>query len=452
MSSLSTETLHGALGRPPRVVRLLARLNMGGPARHVTWLTAGLREAGFESILVTGTVPPGEEDMSYFAHNAGIDPIVIPELSRDLSWRDAITIWKLYRLFVKLQPDIIHTHTAKAGAAGRIAAILYRWLRPQLLWKGPRRCPVVHTFHGHVFHSYFGLLKTRFFLMVEKLLARLATDRIIAVSQRQYEEIHGTFGVGRSRQFAVIPLGLDLDTYHNSESRRHILRDELGASPDEILVGIVGRLTEIKNHSTFLFAASMFLKTWATGGKRRVRFVIIGDGSLRASLERQAEDLGLKHDVVFLGRRDDPENFYPGLDILSLTSLNEGTPLTILEAMANGRPAVSADVGGVADLLGPPTDGTYAFGLCTPCQRGVLVDQCSPYASSDALAWLCENPEQRRIYGERGRKFVQEHYSRDRLVRDIAALYCDLLTTAGRQPSRLPVSQSLRLNKQTTAN
>src|ERR1051326_4378457 len=191
----------------PKVVRIIARLNVGGPAKHVVWLTSGLQEAGYRSLLVAGTVPEGEEDMSYFADSANVKPLYIHEMSREISLKDAITTWKLFRLLRRERPDIVHTHTAKAGTVGRVAGLFYRWLTPGVLVGRPRRCKFVHTYHGHVFHSYYGRLKTRFFLAVERTLARLATDRIIVISAQQLEEINGRFRVGRREQFEVIPLG-----------------------------------------------------------------------------------------------------------------------------------------------------------------------------------------------------------------------------------------------------
>src|SRR5438270_12675336 len=191
-----------------KVVRLTARLNVGGPAKHVEWVEAGLRRRGVESLLVAGVGPPGEDDMGYFAESLGVRPVVIPEMSREVSPKDAVTVWKLFRLLLRERPDIVHTHTAKAGTVGRVAGLLYRWLTPSALLGRPRRCPFVHTYHGHIFHSYYGRFKTRIFLEIERMLARLATDRIIVISPQQYREIHEEFKVGRARQFAVIPLGL----------------------------------------------------------------------------------------------------------------------------------------------------------------------------------------------------------------------------------------------------
>src|SRR5882762_5826840 len=190
-----------------KVLRIIARLNVGGPARHVVWLTAGMKPDGYDTLLVAGVVPAGENDMSYVAAQAGVSPLIIPEMSREISPRDAITVWKLFRLMLREKPDLVHTHTAKAGTVGRVAGMMYRWLTPATLIGKPRSCRFVHTYHGHVFHSYYGRLKTRLFLGIERLLARLATDRIVVVSEQQRSEINEQFRVGRRKQFAVIPLG-----------------------------------------------------------------------------------------------------------------------------------------------------------------------------------------------------------------------------------------------------
>jgi len=202
----------------------------GGIARHVAWLTAGLGDHGYETTLVAGTVPPGEDDMSGFARSLGVDPLYVPEMSRELSPKDLVTVWKLYRLFVRLRPDVVHTHAAKAGAVGRLAALLYRWLTPAILAGRPRPCRVVHTFHGHVFHGYFGRWKTLLFVAIERLLAQAATDRVVVISSQQFREIHGIFGVGKEGQFTVIPLGIDLTAYARPEERRPMLRGELGSA------------------------------------------------------------------------------------------------------------------------------------------------------------------------------------------------------------------------------
>ena len=399
-----------------RVVRIIARLNVGGPAKHVVWLTSGLEDAGYRSLLVAGTVPEGEEDMSYFADQAGVKPLYIPEMSREISLKDAVTTWKLFRLLLREKPDIVHTHTAKAGTVGRVAGFFYRWFTPGVFIGRPRACKFVHTYHGHVFHSYYGRARTGIFLFIERLLARLVTDRLVVVSEQQKEEIGRDFRVGRADQIRVIRLGLDLFPFSNYANRRALFRQELGINPGTTLVGIVGRLTEIKNHE-------MFLESAARVKSENVRFVIIGDGSLRASLEKQARSLGIEKRVIFAGGRKDPENFYPALDIVALTSRNEGTPLTLIEAMANARPVIATSVGGVVDLLGEVQEkGVYDI-----CERGIRVRPYDVEAFAAGLGTLIEDKNLQSILGRRGLEFVDRNYRKERLLEDIKNLYGELL-------------------------
>lgn len=418
-----------------KIVRIIARLNVGGPARHVVWLTGGLQNSEYESLLVTGVVPPGEDDMSYFAAEHKVVPYIIPEMSREISPKDALTVWKLYRLLRRERPDLVHTHTAKAGTVGRVAGFMYRWLTFSTLAGRPRPCRFVHTYHGHIFHSYYGKLKTRLFLFIEKMLARFATDRIVVISAQQFREIHEVFGVGKKEQFAVIPLGLDTAPFADWQTRRGHLRSELQAGTLDVLVGIVGRLTEIKNHWLFLEAVAMYKEKHGVeledGG--RVRFVIIGDGHLRKNLETEARSLGLETDVVFLGTRTDPENFYPALDVVALTSLNEGTPLTLIEAMATERACVATAVGGVIDLLGEKQGAPDAGAPYNMAERGVLVRSNDAAGLSDALAILVRDGNLRRELGRRGRRFVEEHYSKERLLSDVVNLYRGLAIKQSRE-------------------
>lgn len=407
---------------------MIARLNTGGPARHVVWLTAGLPQNEFDSVLVCGSVPPGEGDMSYFAREYNVEPFVIEEMSRELSAKDAISLWKLYRKLLREKPAIIHTHTAKAGTLGRIAGFAYRWLTPATLIGKPRRVRFVHTYHGHVFHSYYGKGKTLFFLTIERILADLATDKILVLSEQQQREINGDFKVGRARQFRIVPLGIDLAPFENFESRRAIFRRELDAGDDEILVGIVGRLTEVKNHRLFLQVARDWQQKVAANAIRdqpRVRFIIIGDGHLREQLEAAARELNLTEEtVVFAGERKDAQNFYPALDIVALTSLNEGTPLTLIEAMANRRAVISTAVGGTIDLLGASASKIKNFAVAA---RGVLTESENAAAFVDGLAVLIENQNLREKLAESGEQFVRAKYSKERLLSDIEKLYRELL-------------------------
>jgi glycosyltransferase involved in cell wall biosynthesis len=381
-----------------------------------------MKQDGYDTLLVSGVVPPGEDDMSYVAAQAGVTPLTVPEMSREISPKDVITVWKLFRLMLRYRPNLVHTHTAKAGTVGRMAGLMYRWLTLGTLIGRPRQCRFVHTYHGHVFHSYYGPAKTRLFLIIERMLARLVSDRLVVITEQQRREISETFRVGKTGQFAVIPLGIDLDLYADWLQRREQFRQELQTDADTILIGIVGRLTEIKNHELFLQAAAQFRKS----SRSKVRFLVIGDGHLRSQLERQAEEIGLRDDVLFLGSRNDPETFYPGLDVLALTSRNEGTPLSVIEAMANARPVVATLVGGVSDLLGDrisdPSERPFAL-----YERGIGVPSCEAESFSQALDYLVTNEALRRDLGRKGQAFVMKNYAKERLLADMSALYAELL-------------------------
>jgi glycosyltransferase involved in cell wall biosynthesis len=393
-----------------KIFRIIARLNVGGPSRHVVWLTKGLQNEEFQSLLATGTVPVGEEDMSYFADENGVEPFFIEQMSRELSPKDIISLWKVFVKILQEKPDIIHTHTAKAGTVGRIAGFLYRWL----FW---RKVKIVHTFHGHVFHSYYGKRKTQIFLIIERVLAKCATDKIITISNQQFKEIHEEFGVGKKDQFQVIPLGIDLDKFSDSIAKRNILRDQINIRNDEILVGLVGRLTEIKNHALFLKVIQLYLKQTAISN---LRFAIIGDGHLRKPLEEEAKKQGIEDKLVFIGHRNDVDVIYAGLDIVALTSLNEGTPLSLIEAMASGKCVISTEVGGVVDLLGSIITEKSSFSVR---ERGISVESDNAEVFVEGLCYLANNVNLQRQFGENGLKFVHNNYSKERLLNDIAGLY-----------------------------
>ena len=396
-----------------KIVRIIARLNVGGPARHVVWLNKALQNNEYQSVLLAGKVPAGEEDMSYFAAENAVHPIYIEEMSRELSPKDVVSIWKVFRQLKREKPDVIHTHTAKAGTVGRLAGFLYRWLA----WKNVK---IVHTFHGHIFHSYYGNLKTKVFLMIEKILARAATDKIVVISRQQYEEIHERFGVGVKDQFQIIPLGIDLEAFDGWRAKRDILRQEIGVADGDILVGLVGRLTEVKNHSLFLKVIKIRQEK---AQMPNVKFIIIGDGHLREPLEQEAAALGIENSVKFLGNRNDTDVFYAGLDIIALTSLNEGTPLSLIEAMANEKPVISTVVGGVKDLLGEVVEEKEGFQVR---ERGISVGSGEAENFYKGLLYLANSNKIRETFGQNGRHFVETNYGKARLTADIKILYRNL--------------------------
>ena len=406
-----------------RILRIIARLNVGGPARHVVLQTRDLQDDDFQSWLIAGSVSEGEEGMNYLAEESGVFPIYVPEMSRELSPMDIVSLIKIYREIRRIKPDILHTHTAKAGAVGRVAGFLYRWFTPGVLLGRPREIKLVHTFHGHVFHSYYGRAKSRAFIMIERLLARFATDRIVVISDQQFDEIHNTYKIGRKDQFEIIRLGIDLKPFENKQLPGKQIRSEIGADETDFLVGFVGRLTEIKNVPLLLNAAKELGANGNYPGQN-LKFLIVGEGHLRESLEEQAKDMGLRDCVAFLGNRTDTENIYPGLDVVALTSLNEGTPLSLIEAMASGKAVISTAVGGVVDLLGSKRREDNGFAVC---ERGIGTDSNSVDGFVNGLRHLVENDELRREMGYKARDFALSNFSKERLVGDTKRLYQKLV-------------------------
>ena len=399
-----------------KILRIIARLNVGGPARHVVWLTKALQDDEFQTTLIAGSVPPGEDDMGYFADENGVRPVYLREMSREISPSDTRSLLKLYRLIKAEKPDIIHTHTAKAGTLGRIAGSMYRWLTWGTLVGRPRRVRMVHTFHGHVFHSYYSPAKTRAFLAIERTLAR-ATDRIVVLSDQQLDEINKKFRVGNLERFAVVPLGIDIEQFDSDPSVRQKLRAEFGVQESDVVVGFVGRLTEIKNISLLLHAAALIRE------RKDVKFAIVGDGHLRPDLEQKAASLDIGSNTIFLGNRSDISDIYSALDIVALTSLNEGTPLSLIEAMAAGKPVISTGVGGVRDLLGAVREEYGGFSIC---DRGIRVESFEPADYQAGLTYLVENRRWRAEIAESGRKYIRSRYGKDRLIDDIKRLYREL--------------------------
>ena len=387
-------------GRAPspgttRVVRLFSRLNIGGPSVHVILLTAGLREKGYETRLIVGREAPSEGNLLDMARQKGIEVEQLDGLGREIRpLADLVSLWQLYRTIRDCRPAIVHTHTAKAGVLGRIAARL-------------AGVPVVvHTYHGHVLRGYFGPLKTAFFRRLEAALNRL-TDVAITVSAALRDDL-AAMGVAPREKIRVVPLGLDLARFARPPVRGG-LRSACGAGEGDALIGVVGRLVPIKDIDCFLEAAAQVSLASA-----RARFAIVGDGELRAQLERKAADLGLATRVTFVGWRTDLEAVYADLDVVVNSSRNEGTPVALIEAMAAGRPVVATAVGGTTDLLG---DG----------ERGLLVPAGDPAALAKAIVETLDRHEESARRVRSARDYVLAHHSVERLLRDIDELYRELL-------------------------
>jgi glycosyltransferase involved in cell wall biosynthesis len=382
--------------RPIRVMRIIARLNIGGPAIHVTLLTERLGLPDFENMLVCGHIGPQEGDMAYLAEQHGIRPVYIAELGRELSpARDVLTLFKLWRLMLAFRPDVVDTHTAKAGFLGRMAA----WLA---------RVPVrVHTFHGHVFHGYFDPRKARVFLALERFTARLS-DRLITLSPALKAELVDTYRIAPADKVEVVPLGLDLDPFADTPRHGGEFRAQFSISPAAPLVGIVGRIVPVKDHMLFLDMANRLREAIPDA-----HFVIVGDGECRPAVEDRVSALGLRESVTFTGFLHDLKPVYSDMDVLVITSRNEGTPVSVIEALAAGVPVVSTAVGGVPDLL---HGGDY----------GRLVPARDPAALADAVQAALADPYAQR---ERVREATVARYSAARLAETMARLYRDLLAS-----------------------
>jgi glycosyltransferase involved in cell wall biosynthesis len=380
-----------------RVLRIIARLNVGGPALHATLLTERLDPERYDSLLVAGEEGPAEGNYLALRHRRLEGLVDLPALGREISGpRDAAALVALLRLIRRERPQIVHTHTAKAGTLGRLAA----WLAGVPV--------VVHTYHGHVFRGYFSPARTRFFVAVERWLAR-RTDRLLAVSPQVRRELL-ELGIGTPEQVAVVPLGLDLDPLVAGDTAAGGgPRRELGIDPAAPVVAIVARLVPIKAHEVFFAAASI-----VSGRRPDARVLVVGDGERRAELEALVERLGLGPVVRFLGWRGDLPAIYRDVDVVVLTSRNEGSPVSLIEAMAAGRPVVATCVGGVPDLV--------EHGV-----NGCLVEPDQPAAVAEAVLALLQDRGRRVALGDAGRRRVYPAFAAERLLRDIDALYVSLL-------------------------
>jgi glycosyltransferase involved in cell wall biosynthesis len=389
-----------ANGRPVRVLRVIARLNVGGPALHVTYLARGLAERGYETTLVAGDVGRGEESMAFVAERAGVEVVRLAGLSRALSpIRDALAAWRLARIIRKARPHIVHTHTAKAGAVGRVGALL-----------SGRRPLIVHTFHGHVLRGYFGHGGTLLFRAIETTLARIS-DRLVAVSPEVRDELV-RLRVASARKFSVIRLGIELEPRVRFAGDPTEVRRRHGIPAEKFVVGWFGRMTAVKRTEDLL--------TTLTGLRERgidALLLLVGDGDDRPLLEQRAHDLGIAKSCLFLGYQEDVAPWYAVCDAVMLSSANEGTPVTIIEALAAGRPVVATRVGGVPDVV---DEG----------ETGFLVRTADTHAMAERLEILARDPVRRAEMGRLGRERVLRRYGVDRLVDDVDALYRELLGDA----------------------
>lgn len=385
-----------------RILRVIARLNMGGPALHVSYLTRGLDQRGYSTTLVAGELARGEDSMSFVADELGIEVIDVPELRREISpISDPAAIRRLVREIQRVRPHILHTHTAKAGAVGRTAALLAGDARPPV---------IVHTYHGHVLRGYFGPIRTRFFRETERALAR-HTTRLIAVGPEVRDDLVA-LGVAPAEQFVVIRLGIDLEQRVGSE-RRAEFRHLFGIPEERFVVGWIGRMTTIKRVPDVLLSFRALLDRGVDAA-----LCLVGDGPDRPAVEQQAAELGIARHILSVGYQEDVAPYYSFFDALVLPSANEGTPVVAIEALAAGRPVVATRVGGLPDVVSEGEDG-------------FLVEVGDVEGVAAALERLARDPALRLRMGAAGPPRVVPRYRVERLVDDVDELYRELLIQRG---------------------
>lgn len=387
----------------PRVLRIFNRCIIGGPIINASYLTKYLSPQ-FETLLLMGAKDEHEQSADHLINQLGISYMNLPHMIRSIN---PLNDWKAYqevrRIIRDFRPHIVHTHAAKPGAIGRLAA-------------AAEKVPVVvHTYHGHVFHSYFNPLKSKAFVQTERFLAR-KTSGIIAISNAQKRELVDDFKIADETKFEVIPLGLDLDKFtQGQEQKRSKFRNEFGLADDVVAIGIIGRMVPVKNHQLFIKAISYVLKHTS----KKVMAFIIGDGETRSEIEKIARQSGIDftspaRQLIFASWRSDIDVVNAGLDVIALTSFNEGTPVSLIEAQAANKPIVSTEVGGISDVV---TENVTAL----------LSKVNDEQRFFDNLLRVVEDDQLRRTLSGNGRERVMEKFSYQRLVRDTAELYNRLL-------------------------
>jgi glycosyltransferase involved in cell wall biosynthesis len=392
-----------------RILRIINRFNLGGPTFNAAYLTKYLSPE-FETLLIGGPKEDDEDSSEFILDQLGINPFIIPEMHRSINALQDLSAYKQIKKIIKeFKPDIVHTHASKAGMLGRKAAFSLN-------------VPVVvHTFHGHVFHSYFSPLKTQAFINLERHLAK-KTDGIIAISKLQKEELCKVHKITKTSKIKVIPLGFDLDRFKiNQPEKRNVFRKENHLDEDEIAIGIVGRLVPIKNHSLFVEAIAHAQKT--TG--KKIRAFIIGDGQCRQQIEELAHNFNLvispngsttlKPDIRFSSWMRKVDYAYAGLDIVALTSNNEGTPVSLIEAQASGTPIVSTNVGGISNIV-------------IPDETALLSESGNKSAFFKNMEKLILHPDLREKMSEKGWEFVHKQFHYSRLIEETSTYYKKLIS------------------------
>jgi glycosyltransferase involved in cell wall biosynthesis len=363
----------------------------------------------YKTLLVGGAKDDSEESSDFILDNLGLKPVIVEEMKREIDLKNDYAAYKkIKQIIEEFNPDIVHTHASKAGTLGRLAAVSCK-------------VPViVHTFHGHVFHSYFGKLKTAFYKNIERYLAKRSTA-IIAISDIQKNELTDIHRICPAEKVHVIPLGFDLARFQeNISEKRNSFRKRYNIDEDEIVITIVGRLVPVKNHSLFLEA----LKIVSERTGQKIRALIVGDGESRAEVEAKASELGIpfidgtksneKSLLTFTSWIKEVDIALAGSDIVALTSFNEGTPVSLIEAQAAGKPIVSTNVGGIENVV-------------IPGETALLTSDNDPEEFAELLLKITENNLLRASMAEKGWKHVREKFHFTRLVSDMEKLYSKLL-------------------------
>ena len=383
----------------PKVLRIINRFNIGGPTYNATFLSRFLEDE-YETLLIGGLPEKEEADSLHIIEEYGLSPMLISEMQRVPSFKsDKAAYKKIKQIIEEFKPDIVHTHAAKAGALGRKAA---------------KACGVpviVHTFHGHVFHSYFGKVKTNIFKFIERRLAK-KSDGIIAISDMQKKELSQIHKICPADKIKVIPLGFDLDKFQEETSKRDVVREKYNVKEEEIAIAIIGRLAPIKNHGLFLSIIEDVLSKTS----KKIKVFIVGDGEERTSIEEKVIELNTQFDgeILMTSWIKNIGEFNAGMDIICLTSNNEGTPVSLIEAQAGNLAVVSTDVGGVRDIV---KEG----------ETGYIVPKNNVTLFSEKLLFLIENDEERVRLSKNGWGFVRDKFHYKTLVNNVNEYYKFLL-------------------------
>jgi len=393
-----------------KVLRIITRLNNGGPAKQAIWLSSLLDHEKYEKILLAGQTEENEDDILWFAERYNVSPILLKNLKRSIApISDIKSLSQVYKFICERKPDIIHTHMSKAGLLGRAAGIIYNLLHKHNI-------KLVHTFHGHIFHSYFSTLKTRLFIFIERVLAK-KTTALIAISNKQKEEINIKYRIGKKGQFRTIPLGIDYGNIKKKKRGR-------GNKTSSLKIGMMGRISDIKNYELAIGIADEIKKNKidavihvAGGGGG-------GEKDLNALIEK-VKQKNLQDRILFHGNIKNPEEFWKDIDIAMITSKNEGTPVSLIEAMLTGIPFIASEVGGIPDMTVEPL---HASGNIKYYKNCILIGSFSQGDFFKGIQYYFEKKQARIEAGTAGAKFAASVFTIDRLLDDIRKLYESILS------------------------